>query len=60
MPEVPNDMISGLFSAAAEAAEEAVYNSLFCAIDVEGHKSLARALPTEPVLAELKRRGALG
>ena len=53
-------MISGLFSAAAEAAEEAVYNSLFCAIDVEGHKSLARALPTEPVLAELKRRDALG
>jgi L-aminopeptidase/D-esterase-like protein len=59
VPEVPNDLMSGLFSAAAEAAEEAIYNSLCCAVAVEGHRRVAHALPMEVVVAELRRRRAL-
>ena len=59
VPEVSNDRISALFSGAAEAAEEAIYNSLCGAVDVSGHRMLARALPTELVVAELREHGAL-
>ena len=57
--EVSNDRMSTLFVGAAEAAEEAIYNSLCGAVDVSGHRMLARAIPTELVVAELQKHGAL-
>jgi D-aminopeptidase len=47
-PEVPNDLMSPLFQAAIEAAEEAIYNSLCLAVTMTGHKQrTVRALPLE-------------
>ena len=42
-----------------QAAEEAIYNSLCGAVDVVGHRRVAHCLPTEAVVAELRKRGAL-
>jgi D-aminopeptidase len=53
--DLPNDRMSGLFQAAAEATEEAIYNSLFKATRA-GHVD---ALPLERTLEILRRHGAL-
>jgi D-aminopeptidase len=46
LPDLPNDLISPLFLAAIEATEEAIYNSLLCAITVTGYRGrTVEALP---------------
>lgn len=45
-PDLPNDLVSPLFLAAIEATEEAIYNSLFCAVTVTGYRGrTVEALP---------------
>jgi D-aminopeptidase len=49
--DVPNDEMSPLFLAVVEASEEAIYNSLFMARDMEGQKGRTmKALPVEETL----------
>lgn len=51
VPEVSNDHMSPLFLAVVEATEEAIYNSLFMAMDMTGQKGRAmKALPIEKTL----------
>lgn len=52
--EVSNEAMTPLFQATAEATEEAILNSLFCATTVEGHRRTARALPLDLVLKNMK------
>ncbi|NIP80543.1 MAG: S58 family peptidase [Gemmatimonadetes bacterium] len=54
--DLPNDLMSPLFQAAAEATEEAVYNSLFRATTVTGHRGTVEALPLEEVLEIIDNR----
>jgi D-aminopeptidase len=49
--------VSGLFEAALEATEEAVYNSMLKATDVTGNGRTVRALPIEEVKAVMKKYG---
>ena len=53
--DLPNDAVSGLFVAVADATEEAVYNSLFKATTVTGRRGTVEALPIERVLAILRQ-----
>ena len=59
--ETPNDSLSPLFLAAAEATEEAIYNSLFMASDVSvpnaapGAEGLGRAIDLKLVRALLRK-----
>ena len=57
---VPNDRLSPLFQAVAEATEEAIYNSLFRATTVHGHKGTVEALPLQDTLTILKKYNVLG
>lgn len=50
-----NDAMSPLFLAAIEAAEEAVYNSLFRARTISGNGHTAEALPIEKTVEILRR-----
>lgn len=52
---VPNDRMSPLFQAVVEATEEAVYNSLFKATTVSGHRGTIEALPVDKVLQLLEK-----
>lgn len=54
-----NDAMSGLFQAVAEATEEAIYNSLFRAVTVRGHRGTIEALPLERTLEILRRYNAI-
>jgi len=56
---VPNGDMSPLFHAAIEATEEAIYNSLFMATTVRGHRGTAEALPIEPTMEILRRHGVV-
>jgi len=56
---VPNGNMSPLFHATIEATEEAIYNSLFMATTVKGHRGTAEALPIEPTLEILRRYGVV-
>ena len=58
--DLGNDAMSPLFQAAAEATEEAIYNSLFRAHDVRGPRSTVEALPLDRTLDILRRYNALG
>lgn len=58
--DLPNDAMSPLFQAAAEAAEEAVYNSLFRATTVRTRSATVEALPIDRTLEILRRYNALG
>jgi D-aminopeptidase len=58
--ELPNDAMSPLFQAVAEATEEAILNSLFRATTVQGARGTIEALPVERTLEILRRYGALG
>ena len=50
-PELGNDYMSPLFQAVVEATEEAIYNSLFMAKDMDGQKGRKQnALPLERTL----------
>ncbi len=53
--ELPNNRISPLFQAVVEATEEAVYNSLFKATTVSGHRGTVEALPLDEVLPLLAK-----
>ena len=53
--ELPNGRISPLFQAVVEATEEAVYNSLFKATTVSGHRGTVEALPLDEVLPLLAK-----
>lgn len=57
--DLPNDRLSPLFQAVAEATEEAIYNSLFRATTTTGHRGTIEALPLEPTLEVLRRHGLL-
>ncbi len=47
--EVANDPMSGLFQAAVEATEEAIYNSLFAATTTTANGHTIQALPVDKV-----------
>jgi D-aminopeptidase len=51
---LPTDSVSGLFEAALDATEEAVYNSMLQAVDTTGNGRTVRALPVERIAALLK------
>ena len=53
--EVANESMSGLFEAAVEATEEAIYNSLFQATTVTGSGRTAEAIPLDKVRAVLAK-----
>jgi D-aminopeptidase len=47
-PDLPNNLVSPLFQAAIEAAEEAIYNALFAAETMQGFQDhVAEALPVQ-------------
>lgn len=52
--ELANEQMSGLFQAAVEAAEEALYNSLFMATTTTGNGHTVEALPLDKVRDILK------
>lgn len=54
-----NDAMSPLFQAVIEATEEAIYNSLFMATTVRGHRGTVEALPLDSTVAILRRYGAV-
>ena len=54
---LPTDAVSGLFEAALDATEEAVYNSLLRATDTTGNGRTVRAIPIEPLRELLKKYG---
>lgn len=54
--ELANSAMSPLFQAVAEATEEAIYNSLLQAEDVEGHRGTVNALPIDKLKALLDRK----
>jgi D-aminopeptidase len=54
---LPTDAVSGLFEAALDATEEAVYNSLLKATDTSGNGRTVPALPIEPLKALLRKYG---
>jgi D-aminopeptidase len=56
---VSNGNMSPLFHAVIEATEEAIYNSLFTATTVRGHRGTAEALPMERTMEILKRYGVV-
>ena len=56
---VRNDVMSGLFQAAIDATEEAIYNSLLRAETVRGYRGTVRALPIDSTVMILKRHGAI-
>jgi D-aminopeptidase len=56
---VPNDLMSPLFQATADATEEAIYNSLLRAETVRGYRGVVRALPVDSTINILKRHGAI-
>jgi D-aminopeptidase len=53
--DVPNDLISPLFEAAVEAAEEAAINSLFAATPMDGNGHHIDALPIDEAVKLYKR-----
>jgi D-aminopeptidase len=54
---LPTDAVSGLFEAALDATEEAVYNSMLKATDTTANGRTVRALPIEELKAVLKKYG---
>jgi D-aminopeptidase len=52
--ELPNDRMSPLFQAVVEATEEAIYNSMFRAETMAGHRGTIEALPLDRVLEMMK------
>jgi D-aminopeptidase len=54
---LPTDSVSGLFEAALDATEEAIYNSMLKATDTAGAGRTIRALPIEELRGVLKKYG---
>lgn len=58
--DLPNDRMPGLFQAAIEATEEAIYNSLLRAVTVTGQGGrTAEALPIPELLEVLRKYGVV-
>lgn len=57
--DLPNEAMSGLFQAVAEATEEAILNSLFRATTTTGNGTTVDALPLDRTLEILRRYNAL-
>jgi D-aminopeptidase len=55
--DLPNDDMSGLFAAAVEATEEAIYNSMFMATTVESRIGRSEAIPLDRVKEILRKYG---
>ena len=58
--ELANEPMSGLFQAAVEATEEALYNSLFMATTTTANGKTVEAIPLDRVRAVLKKYGVDG
>jgi D-aminopeptidase len=56
---VPNEQMSPLFQAVAEATEEAIYNSLLRATTIKGHRGTIEALPVDKTLQILRQYDVL-
>ncbi len=56
---VPNEDMSPLFQAVIEGTEEAIYNSLFLATTVRGHRGVGEALPLDETMAVLRTHGLI-
>lgn len=54
---LPTDSVSGLFEAAMDATEEAIYNALLRATDVTGSGRTVRALPIDALQTLLEKYG---
>ena len=54
---LPTDAVSGLFEAAMDATEEAIYNSMLKATDTTGNGRTVRALPVDDVRTLLRKYG---
>jgi D-aminopeptidase len=59
LAELGNDAVSGLFQAAVEATEEAIYNSLLTATTERANGTTVEAIPAADVLRILRERGAV-
>jgi D-aminopeptidase len=55
--EIGNDAMTGLFQGAAEATEEAIYNSLFTATTVTAKGGTVEAIPVAEVIRLLDAHG---
>jgi len=55
--DLANDEMSGLFAAAVEATEEAIYNSMFMATTVESRIGKSEAIPLDDVRRVLRKYG---
>lgn len=55
--DLANDEMSGLFAAAVEATEEAIYNSMFMATMVESRIGKSEAIPLDEVRRVLRKYG---
>jgi D-aminopeptidase len=61
IPDLPNEGMPGLFQAAIEATEEAIYNSLLKATSVTGRGGrTAEALPIDDTVEVLRKYGVIG
>ena len=58
--DLTNDAMSGLFEAAIEATEEAIYNSLFMATSVTARGRTVEAIPLDRVREVLKKYNVAG
>ena len=58
--ELPNDAMTPLFEAVAEATEEAILNSMFRATTTRHRGTTIEALPLERTLEAVRRHGAAG
>jgi len=56
---VSNAQMSPLFQSVIEATEEAIYNSMFLATTVTGHRATIEALPLDETMAVLRRYGVV-
>jgi D-aminopeptidase len=60
-PELSNEALSPMFQAVKEATEEAVYNSLFQAVSMEGYRGMkVEALPLDRLKLLLRKYGRSG
>ena len=58
--ELANEQMSGLFQAAVEATEEAIYNSLFMATTTTANGHTIEAIPLDKVREVLTKYGVDG
>ena len=55
LDDLPNNMLSPLFEASLEAAEEAIYNSLVAGVTTHGYKGTIMALPLDKLTGIIER-----